>query len=157
MSGYLLLKTVHILSSVFLAGVGFGSAFYLFMANRSRSIPAQSVVARIVVLADWIFTTPAGIIQFLSGMALVYLGGWPLTSAWVVCSLLLFILAGACWLPVLWLQIRMKRMLESALAMNADLPEQYWVYAKRWERLGYPAFAAMIAIYILMINKPNLW
>lgn len=156
MNAYSILKTIHIISSVVLVGVGFGSAFYLFCTNRTKNIQAQAIVARFVVLADWIFTTPAGFIQLFSGLALVYLGGWPLSSPWIMASLVLYFLAGACWLPVVWLQIKMKQLLDTALATNTSLPDRYWFYARWWEWLGYPAFIAMVAIYILMVNKPML-
>jgi uncharacterized membrane protein len=154
MSSYLILKTLHILSSVVLVGVGFGSAFYLFCANRSKSLEAQAVVARFVVLADWIFTTPAVILQPLTGIALLHLAGWSLSTPWIVWSLVLYLVAGACWLPVVWLQIRMRRMAEHAVAKGEALPSRYWRYARWWEGLGYPAFACMVAVYFLMVNKP---
>lgn len=155
MSLYLLLKTLHILSSVVLVGVGFGSAFYMFCANRSKSLETQATVARFVVLADWIFTTPAGILQPLTGFALMSIAGWPLDTPWILWSLVLYVLAGACWLPVVWLQIQMKRMAQTAMACGTMLPAQYWRYARWWEGLGYPAFIAMVAIYFLMVMKPG--
>ena len=156
MSTYLFLKTLHILSSVVLVGTGFGSAFYLFCANRSKSLEAQAVVARFVVLADWIFTTPAIIVQPLTGVMLMSMAGWSLTTPWILWSIVLYLVAGACWLPVVWLQIRMKRMADEALKNGTALPERYWRYARWWEGLGYPAFIAMVAIYFLMVNKPVL-
>ena len=156
MNTYLLLKTLHILSSVLLVGTGFGSAFYLFFTNRSKQLQAQVVVARLVVLADWCVTTPAVIFQPLSGFALVHMAGWPLSTPWIIWSFALYVLAGLCWLPVVWLQIRMKAMAETALANNSALPALYWRYAKLWERLGYPAFIAMLGVYFLMVNKPAL-
>lgn len=156
MSSYLILKTLHILSSVVLVGVGFGSAFYLFCANRSKSVQAQAVVARFVVLADWIFTTPAVIIQPLTGIALMQMAGWPLSTPWVAWSLVLYFVAGACWLPVVWLQIRMRRMAEHSVRTGEALPARYWRYARWWEGLGYPAFFAMLVVYFLMVNKPSL-
>jgi len=156
MSIYLLLKTVHILSSVALVGTGFGSAFYLFCANRSKSLAAQAVVARFVVLADWIFTMPTVILQPATGLAMLSLAGLPLSTPWVAWSIGLYVFAGACWLPVVWLQIRMKRMADVSLQEGAPLPALYWTYARAWELLGYPAFAAMLAIYFLMVNKPSL-
>jgi uncharacterized membrane protein len=155
MSIYLLLKTVHILSSVALVGTGFGSAFYLFCANRSKSLAAQAVVARFVVLADWIFTTPAIIVQPASGLAMLSLAGLPLSTPWVAWSIALYLFAGACWLPVVWLQIRMKRMADASLQAGAPLPALYWSYARAWELLGYPAFTAMMIVYFLMVNKPS--
>jgi uncharacterized membrane protein len=156
MNTYLILKTIHILSSVVLVGTGGGSAFYLFCANRSRNLAAQAVVARYVVLADWIFTTPTIIIQPLTGFALMHMAGLPLTTPWILWTLALYVLAGACWLPVVWLQIRMKQMAETALAGGGALPDLYWRYSRIWEALGYPAFIAMVAIYYLMVNKPAL-
>lgn len=156
MSTYLLLKTLHIISSVVLVGVGFGSAFYMFCVNRSGNLQAQAVVSRIVVFADWIFTTPAVIVQPISGFALMHLAGWSWTTPWILWSLVLYVLAGACWLPVVWLQIQMKRMAAQAVADGTALPARYWMYARRWEALGYPAFIAMLVIYYLMVNKPAL-
>lgn len=156
MNTYLLLKTLHILSSVVLVGTGLGSAFYLFCVNRIGNLPAQAVVARLVVLADWIFTTPAIILQPLTGVILLQLAGWPLSTPWIMWSIVLYLLAGACWLPVVWLQIEMKRMAENALTNGTALPPRYWRYALWWQRLGYPAFIAMLGVYVLMVNKPVL-
>lgn len=156
MSLYLLLKTVHILSSVALVGTGLGSAFYLFCANRSDSVEAQAVVARFVVLADWIFTTPAMILQPLTGIAMLKMAGWPLSTPWVSLSIVLYAIAGACWLPVVWLQIRMKKIADQSMRAAVPLPSVYRRYAKCWEALGYPAFFAMLAVYFLMVNKPAL-
>ncbi|WP_295537742.1 DUF2269 domain-containing protein [uncultured Pseudacidovorax sp.] len=154
MNTYLLLKWVHILSSVVLVGTGFGSAFYMFFANRSGSVAAQAVVSRLVVQADLWFTTPAVIVQPLTGIALVRLAGWPLTTPWIAWSIGLYVLAGACWLPVLWLQCRMASMTAEAARTGAPLPALHAVYARWWERLGYPAFLAMLGVFYLMVNKP---
>ncbi|WP_018610619.1 DUF2269 family protein [Uliginosibacterium gangwonense] len=151
---YLVIKTIHIISSVLMVGTGFGTAFYLFFANRSGSVEAIAVVSRLVVRADWCFTTPAVIVQPLSGAYLLYLSGWPLNSFWIVASLGLYALAGVCWLPVVWLQIRMGKMALAAHQGKTQLPPLYWVYARRWEILGYPAFTAMVAVYFLMVTKP---
>lgn len=151
---YLTIKTIHILSSVLMVGTGFGTAFYLFFANRSRSVEAIAVVSRLVVRADWWFTTPAVIVQPLSGAWMIHLAGYPLDALWIKASLALYVIAGACWLPVVWLQVRMGRMALAAHAANMELPAQYWRYARRWELLGYPAFIAMLAVYWLMVHKP---
>ena len=156
MNTYLLLKTAHIVSSVVLVGTGFGSAFYLFFANRSGDVRAQAVVARLVVRADLWFTTPAVVAQPATGIALAHMAGWPLATPWLAWSIALYLLAGACWLPVLWLQLRMARMARQAAAHGAALPAAYLRLARWWEGLGYPAFAAMLAVYWLMVNKPAL-
>ena len=158
MNSYLLLKTLHILSSVLMVGTGFGSAFYLFFANRSGNVQAQAVVSRLVVRADWWFTTPAIIIQPVSGVALMLMAGWPWHTPWLLLSILLYAVAGACWLPVVAIQIRMARIAAAAAEQNqTSLPGEYRQLARRWEALGYPAFVAMLLVYYLMVNKPGLW
>lgn len=151
---YLTLKTVHVVSSVLLVGTGFGSAFYLFFANRSGSVEAIGVVGRLVVRADWYFTTPAAIIQPLTGLLMMQKAGWPLATPWIAGSLALYVVAGACWIPVLFLQVRMARLADAARRQHSNLPQQYWTLARRWELLGYPAFAAMLAVFYLMVAKP---
>lgn len=164
MNAYLVVKTLHILSSVLLVGTGFGTAFYLYFANRLRlagsdraSMEAQAVVSRLVVRADLWFTTPAGIVQPLSGFALMHMAGWPATAPWLELSFALYVVAGACWFPVLVLQARMANTVAADFAAGRPLSASYTRDARAWERLGYPAFAAMIGIYVLMVNKPALW
>lgn len=99
---YALLKTLHIVSATFLFGTGVGSAFYLWRANREGDVRVIAGVARQVVIADWLFTTPTVIFQPISGAWLVHAGGIP-WNVWIVASLALYLLAGACWLPVVWL------------------------------------------------------
>jgi uncharacterized membrane protein len=156
MAGFLLLKWIHVLSSVVLVGTGFGTAYYLAFANRERDVAALAVVTRLVVRADWWFTTPAVVVQPLTGVWLAHLAGWPLGTPWLLASIALYLLAGACWLPVLWLQLRMAAMAQRAAAERTALPAAYWRHARRWEALGYPAFGAMLAVFYLMIAKPAL-
>ena len=157
MNTYLLIKLVHILSSVLMVGTGLGSAFYMFFTNRSGSVAAQAVVSKLVVRADWWLTTPTVIIQPISGIAMVHMAGWPLTSPWLMVSMALYLLAGACWLPVVCLQLRMARLAAHAQAQGTTMPERYWRDARLWEALGYPAFVAMGFVFFLMVNKPALW
>lgn len=154
---YLVVKVIHVISSVLLVGTGFGTAFYLFFANRSGSVEAIAVVSRLVVRADWWFTTPAVIVQPLSGAYMLHMAGYPLDAPWIVVSAILYVFAGACWLPVVWYQVRMCRMAVAAHAARTPLPAQYWQYARRWEWLGYPAFLAMVAVFALMVMKPMSW
>ncbi|TXI90734.1 MAG: DUF2269 domain-containing protein [Burkholderiaceae bacterium] len=153
MNAYLLIKTIHILSSVLLVGTGFGSAFYLFFIHRSKNLQAIAEVSRLVVRADWWFTTPAVIIQPLSGLALMQMRGWSVTQDWILAALILYAIAGACWLPVVWIQIQLKRIAHECIDQGRSLPSRYWQLAKYWEWLGYPAFTAMLIIYLLMVLK----
>lgn len=150
---YLSLKTLHILSMVVLFGTGLGSAWYKWMADRSGDIHHIARTNRHVVFADWIFTTPTIIIQPLTGITMLFIMHMPFTVSWVVWSLVLYVIAGACWLPVVWLQIKMKQISELSRDTDTALPAQYWIYARWWFYLGLPAFSAMVAIVVLMVFK----
>jgi uncharacterized membrane protein len=77
---YLLLKCAHVVSAALLFGTGLGTAFHGWMAHRSGDGAAIAVVARTVVLADWLFTAPAVVAQPVTGVALAHLAGVPLAS-----------------------------------------------------------------------------
>lgn len=155
MSAYLVVKWIHVLSSVMLVGAGFGSAYYLFFVNCRSSVAAKAVVARLVVRADTWFTAPAGVIQPATGLLMAHWAGWPVWGTpWLRWAIVLYLVAGACWLPVLWLQWRMMQMAETALSDGTALPATYARYARWWTALGVPAFAAMLAVFYLMVAKP---
>lgn len=151
---YVAVKWLHILSSTLLFGTGIGSAYYMFCASLNREPRSAFFVVRQVVIADWIFTAPAIVFQPLSGFYLVYLAGIPLNSAWIVWSTVLYVVAGLCWLPVVWIQIRMRELARAALSANAELPPQYWRYFRLWVLLGIPAFLALVVVFYLMVAKP---
>jgi uncharacterized membrane protein len=150
---YFILKYFHIISAILLFGTGLGSAFYKWMADRSGNINHIAITNKNVVLADWLFTTPTVIFQPLSGIWMASLVALPLTTPWIMYSLILYVIAGACWLPVVYLQIKMQKMSNHALKHNTELPKQYWKYAKLWFVLGIPAFIAMVLVVLLMTLK----
>lgn len=150
---YLILKYLHIISAILLFGTGLGSAFYKWMADRNGNIDNIAITNKNVVLADWIFTTPTVIFQPLSGIWMASIIGLPLTTPWIMISLFLYIVAGACWLPVVYLQIQMQKMSKLAMQNKTQLPAKYWRYAKLWFVLGIPAFFAMILVVLLMVFK----
>lgn len=151
---YELAKWLHILSSTLLFGTGLGSAFYKWCADRSGNLQAIVHTNKIVVIADWAFTTPTVIIQPLTGVWLTYILGVPLNEPWLLVTFVLYIIAGGCWLPVVWLQIRMRDLARSSINNHTELTRLYWRYARMWFWLGVPAFTSMIIIYFLMVFKP---
>lgn len=154
MSLYLLLKTLHILSSTLLFGTGLGSAYYALRAWRSQSLEVISVTFRHLVTADWLFIATTAVFQPLSGLGLAKLAGWPLNQFWLLWSVGLYVLAGLCWLPVVWLQIRVRDMATTALRDGTPLPPRAYTYMRFWFVLGWPAFIAFIAIFWMMVAKP---
>ncbi len=156
MSMYLLVKWLHIISATIMFGTGIGIAFFKWVTDRTGDVRAIRISSERTVLADWIFTTPSVIIQPLSGIAMVHLAGFPVMTGWVSWSILLYMLAGCCWLPVLWLQLRMRALARAADGAGAALPALYWTYARSWFWLGVPAFLALLVVYWLMVAKPVL-
>jgi uncharacterized membrane protein len=151
---YVTVKWLHILSSTLLFGTGIGSAFYMLVVSLSRDIRAIAVVSRHVVLADWLFTTPTIILQPLTGFYLMHLAGYPLSSRWILWSIVLYFVAGACWLPVVWLQMRMRNFARDAVKNNSELPAIFWRYMTIWVLLGIPAFISLVIVFYLMVAKP---
>ncbi len=152
---YLVLKYIHILSSTLLFGTGLGTAFHGLLAYRTADPRVVAVVGRSVVLADWVFTAPSVIVQPLTGIMLVRVAGYSWTSGWLLAAIGLYGLVGACWLPVVWLQIRLRRMAAVALADNTALSSDYLRFSRMWFVLGWPAFACVLGIFYLMIFKPE--
>jgi uncharacterized membrane protein len=156
MSGYLLIKWVHIVSSTVLFGTGAGIAFFFVRAQRTGNVTIIASVGRDVVLADALFTATAAVMQPASGMALALIAGFPLSSPWLILSMALYVLVGACWLTVVWLQICMRDLAIAAAASGTALPAEYRRYYRRWFALGWPAFIGVLVIFYLMVAKPSL-
>jgi uncharacterized membrane protein len=153
---YLLVKWLHILSSTVLFGTGLGSAFYMFFASRTRDPRVIATVVRYVVIADWAFTTPTIILQPATGAYLMHLAGFPVTLPWIAWSIVLYLLAGAAWLPVVWMQIRMRDLAVQARDTATELPPRYWRLLRAWVTLGVVAFASLVVVFYLMVAKPAL-
>ncbi|CBL47222.1 Predicted integral membrane protein [gamma proteobacterium HdN1] len=152
---YLLLKTIHIVSSTLLFGTGLGTFFFMIRATRSGNAEAVRVTAGTVVLADWIFTSPAVVVQFVTGVLLMQILSFPFNSAWFLLVIGLFCLVGALWLPVVWIQIQLHRMLRD-LRPGDPLPARFVRLVRLWELMGYPAFSMMVVIFAIMVYKPWL-
>jgi uncharacterized membrane protein len=154
MMDYVIVKRLHILSSTFLFGTGIGTAFYMLLASLSREPHVVYTVAKHVVIADWLFTMPSVLIQPITGFYLAHLADFPLTSRWIVWSTALYLLAGACWIPVVWMQIRMREMARCAVESGNELPLLYWRYFRVWVLLGIPAFLSLVVVFYLMVAQP---
>lgn len=154
---YIWLKLLHIVSAAILFGTGLGTAFQMWSAHRSGSVSAIATVARQVVWADFLFTTPAVIVQPLTGLAMIRIAGFSPTESWLAVSYALFILTGACWIPVVWIQMRIRDLAAQAAASQTSLPASYFFWIRIWFWLGWPAFIAVLLIFWLMVAKPEVF
>jgi uncharacterized membrane protein len=152
---YLVLKFVHVLGAVVLIGTGAGIAFFMLMAHRTGHATTIAGVARIVVTADVLFTATAVVAQPISGVWLALEVGYPLTEGWIVLSLILYLVIGAFWLPVVVFQMRMRDLAAAADAAATPLPAAYHRLFRTWFAFGFPAFGAILAILWLMIARPS--
>jgi len=150
-------KLVHVLGAAVLFGTGAGIAFFMWMAHRTGRAMAVAEAARVVVIGDTVFTATAVVLQPITGVALAWLIGYSLLESWIVLSIALYVLVGVCWLPVVWIQIRLRDLAAKAAAAGEKLPPQYFSLFRVWFILGWPAFAGVTAIFALMLWKPTLW
>ena len=154
MSLYLALKTLHILGATALLGTGAGIAFFMLMAHLSRDAAFIARTARVVVLADYLFTATAIVAQPVTGYLLMRKTGARLTDSWIFSSLVLFAIAGGFWLPVVWMQRRMRDLAAAAAGAGAPLSPAYDRLFRLWFIYGFPGFGAVLMILWHMIAKP---
>lgn len=154
---YFIAKWLHILSSTVLFGTGIGTAFQMVWAMRAAQPQQVHGVASGVVVADWLFTTPAGIVQPATGLWLIWLAGYSLTEPWLLLTYALYVVAFVCWAPVVHLQIRIRNLAAQAVTQGTPLPAEAHRAFRIWFALGWPAFAALMVIFWLMVTKPPLW
>lgn len=150
-------KTVHVISSTLLFGTGLGTAFHMWATDRRGDVRAIASTARNVVLADWLFTATSGVIQPVSGFLLIRLAGYDPWASWLELVYCLYVLAGACWLVVVWLQMRICAIAVQCAKADQPLPPLYHRLMRAWFLLGWPAFLALVGVFWLMVSKPDLW
>ncbi len=151
MNAYLWIKLIHILSATILFGTGIGTAFFMLKAYLSNNDEAMAVTTRNVVIADWLFTTPAVVIQLVSGIWLTARLGIPFESEWFVAVISLFVFVGVCWLPVVRIQIRIRNLITTGAGRDA-----YAGLMKVWLALGIPAFLSVLILFYLMVSKTGV-
>jgi uncharacterized membrane protein len=154
---FLVLKTLHVLSSTVLFGIGFGSAFHMWVTHLRGDPRAIAATARNVVLADWLFTAPAGLAQPATGLGLIFLARYDPWAPWLLVTYAIYAMAGACWLIVVRLQMRVADIAARCVAEGVALPPQYHRIMRAWFWLGWPAFLGLIGVFWLMVAKPDLW
>jgi uncharacterized membrane protein len=157
MTPYLALKYLHVLGATVLLGTGAGIAFFMLLAHRTGEARTVAAVARIVVIADFLFTATAVVAQPITGVLLAWAAGHALGEGWIVLSTLLYLVTGAFWLPVVWIQMRMRDLAATAAHAGCALPEAYHRLFRLWFAFGLPAFTAVLAIFWLMIARPRIW
>ncbi|WP_170331159.1 DUF2269 family protein [Ruegeria arenilitoris] len=152
----LILRWLHVIGACVLLGTGAGIAFFMLMAHRSRDPRIIAHTASIVVLADLLFTTSAVILQPITGFLLAWRLGWSLSEGWIALSLLLYVFTGLFWLPVVWIQLRLRDYARRAAGNGEELPDAYHQLFRIWFACGFPAFVAVLAIIWLMLERPDI-
>jgi uncharacterized membrane protein len=156
MTFYFVLKYLHVIGGAVLLGTGAGIAFFMLLAHMTGQPQVVAGVARIVVVADFLFTATAVIAQPTTGIALAHAAGYSLWEGWIVLSIVLYLVTGAFWLPVVWMQMRMRDLAREAVLAGKPLPNRYHRFFWSWFSFGFPAFGAVLAIFWLMIVRPSI-
>ena len=156
MEPIILVRILHVMGACVLLGTGAGIAFFLLMAHRTRDPHCIAHVAETVVIADVLFTATAVIAQPITGVALAHFHGWRLSEGWIVLSLALYVATGAFWLPVVWIQLRLRDLARQAVIAATPLPSVYERLFKVWFWCGVPAFTCVLGIVWLMVRRPSI-
>ncbi|MGY3602731.1 MULTISPECIES: DUF2269 family protein [unclassified Bradyrhizobium] len=154
---YFVLKYIHLIGAAVLLGTGAGIAFFMLRAHLTGDPVIVAAIARIVVLADFLFTATAVVAQPLTGIALAHEAGYSLTESWIVLSIVLYLVTGAFWLPVVWIQMQLRNLATASAAERKPLPSRYHRLFWAWFSFGFPAFGAVMGIFWLMIQRPSIW
>jgi len=153
---YFVLKFLHVIGAAVLLGTGAGIAFFMLLAHQTKNSATIAAVARIVVIADFLFTATAVVLQPVTGVLLAKYAGYSLAEGWIVLSILLYLVTGLFWLPVVWMQMEMRNLAMQAAASKQPPPQRYHRLFRLWFAFGFPAFAAVLAIFWLMISRPQV-
>jgi uncharacterized membrane protein len=154
MNIYLVVKTIHIISSTILFGTGIGIAFFMLRSYFADNLHQKLFAAKETVIADFIFTLPAVITQAVSGIWLVWKSGYQWSDLWLTTTYIIYMIAGICWLPVIWIQIRLRNLVATSITNQSQLPPTYFKLFRIWFLLGWPAFTGLVVIFFMMIVKP---
>ena len=152
---YLIVKTLHIISSTILFGTGIGIAFFMYRSLFTDKLEEKLYAASNTVLADKLFSFPAVIVQPLTGFWLIAESGFSWNEYWLLTTYVIYIIAAACWIPVVWIQIQLKEMLTESINNKNELPARYHKLFKIWLTLGWPAFMGLVFVFYLMVTKPS--
>ena len=155
MSVYFVIKTIHIISATILFGTGLGIAFFMFRSWFTDDLNEKFFAHRTTVLADYLFTAPAAVLQPVTGACLIWIGGLRWNDHWLMTTYLLYAIAATCWLPVVWIQIRLRQMVVACLVSGLPLPRDYQRLFRWWFILGWPAFLGLVVVFFLMVFKPT--
>ena len=137
-----------------LLGTGAGIAFFMLVAHRAASRDDRRRRAhrrhrRFPVHRD------RRVVQPITGVCSPE-RGYSLREGWIVLSIVLYLVTGAFWLPVVWMQMRMRDLAARRRARRRAVATQYHRLFWRWFAFGFPAFAAVLAIFWLMIARPRI-
>lgn len=149
------IKVLHVISAAALFGTGIGTAMYMLLANKTKDTKLISMTTKNVVRADWIFTGIAGFLQPITGLTMIIIKPYPITTFWVMFSILGYFIAAFCWFPVAYIQVKLYNIAKVSCEQNTQLPPHYYSYYRTWLTLGWPAFIVLIAVFFLMSNRPE--
>ena len=155
MTWYFIIKYLHVLGAIVILGTGSGIAFFMLTAHRSGDAAFIARTAASVVIADIVFTASAVILQPVTGALLMSMSATAFEARWLMTSLLLYVVAGLFWIPVIFMQVEMRDLARAANAKNQALPSRYFMLFRRWLLFGIPGFGSVMVILWLMIAKPE--
>ncbi|MCY1522189.1 hypothetical protein D9M68_570340 [compost metagenome] len=154
MTLYYLLKIIHGLLAAVLLGTALGGLFFARRAWKSGNLEQIASTFASLVRLELGFIAVSAVLLPLSGLALAWVGGWPLGQVWLLWSAGLYLVAALCWLPLFWLQVRIRNEARRALLEGRPLARQIAGHMATRVWLALLALALLVAVYALMVVKP---
>lgn len=148
---YLVLKWLHVLLAIIAVGANLTYGIWIHQATRNPQ--ALSFVLRGIKFVDDRIANPAYALLLVTGLAMVFVGGLPLTTPWILISLLLY---GAAVLLGLFVYTPMLRQQIDLLESAGPQSLEYIAFAGRGRNLGVLIALLVVAIIFLMVTKPQL-
>lgn len=153
---WLVVKWLHLVGAAILFGTGLGIAFFAWFGYRrgmrEGDIGLVRGVLRLTVLADAVFTAVAACVQPITGYAMWRMTGGQWPDRWLHWVLALYVFVGLCWLPVVWLQVKLRDAAVAAQGTD-QLGNGFHRRFRIWFALGWPAFLGVMGLYALMLTR----
>lgn len=146
---YLALKSIHIIAVVLFLGNITTGIFWKLVADQDGDARAITQALEGILRADRWFTQPGATLILVTGIAMAWLGGYPLSTFWIWAGLVLFIASAVIF--KLAVEPAQRRMLA---AIRNDDRETYQAESRRWMWSGTIATLAPYLALVLMVVKP---
>lgn len=149
---YLVFKWLHVLSAI--TALGSNITYGIWLSRAAQTPQALVYTLQTIRIIDNRLANRAYGVLLITGLIMVYIGRWAITTSWLITALVLYVVVGL--LGFFAFAPNMRKQISIAETAGADLQE-YWAASQRAAMLGVLTIIIVVIIVFLMVVKPNLW